>query len=79
MTGWNKIESPNEDIRCYRRPNEETNFDTFKADFVIDKPPATVANYMFANWETVNTELSQEDLDGVIAKICDMGDKAKVL
>jgi hypothetical protein len=79
MTGWNKIESPNEDIRCYRRPNEETNFDTFKADFVVEKAPEAVANYLYANWEAVNTELSQEDLDGAVIKLADMGDKAKVI
>jgi hypothetical protein len=62
MTGWNKIETGNEEVVCFRRPND-TDFDTFKADLFIDKAPQAVARYCWENWPAINTELQEEDIE----------------
>jgi hypothetical protein len=62
MTGWNKIDSGNEEVFCFRRPND-TDVDTFKAEMFVDKPPRVVARYLFDNWSALNAELNEEDIE----------------
>ena len=42
MTGWEKIESNSTNVVCYKRTNEDSSFDSFKADVYFDRPPAAV-------------------------------------
>ena len=43
MTGWNKLDTNSTNVVCYKRPNADTSFDSFKADVFFDRSPAAVA------------------------------------
>jgi hypothetical protein len=62
MSGWTKIDSGNEEVVCFRRPND-TSFDTFKAEYFVDKAPQAVARYTFEQWGVLNAELQAEDIE----------------
>jgi hypothetical protein len=62
MTGWNNVDSGSEEVYCFRRPND-TDFDTFKADMFVDKPPQAIARYIFENWGAINEEFNEEDVE----------------
>ena len=62
MSGWNKIETNSTNVVCYRRPNSDSSFDSFKADVFFDRSPAAVANYMIKNWGSLNVELQSDDM-----------------
>ena len=63
MTGWDKLDYESATVTCSKRFNEETSFATLKADMFFDKPPATVARYMFDNWGDLNIELNPDDIN----------------
>ena len=60
LNAWKKIHET-EGITCSRRPNSNSDYDTFKADVYLDKSPSALARYMFDN-----NESNQEQLNGEI-------------
>jgi hypothetical protein len=64
MTGWTKIDSGNEEVTCFRRPND-TDFDTFKAELFAEKPPRATARFVFENWTALNMELNEQDMESI--------------
>ena len=62
MLGWTKIYD-NNDVRCYRRPNDISDVDTLKADGIIDRPPEAVAQFCFDNWCELNREIDSDFIE----------------
>lgn len=62
MLGWSKIAQTDE-IVCYRKPNADTNFDSLKVEIYIPKPPSEVSKYVHTNWNEINMELDEENIE----------------
>ena len=72
MVGWTKIYDEGS-IQCFRKPNEFSEFDTLKADGIVNKAPENVAHCLYQNWAQLNRELDDENLEqfDLIEKITD--------
>ena len=61
MLGWTRVGDESEIINCFRRPNEGSDVDIFKAEVYYDGPVEKVSRWLFDNWGFVNKELTPED------------------
>jgi hypothetical protein len=62
VNGFTKIYEGNE-VTGYTRANAQTNFNTLKVEYFVNKPPQAVSRYLFENYAALNEEFQEEDID----------------
>ena len=65
MTGWEKCGTGSDDVTCFKKFDEASNFALFKAEMYVDKPAELVGRHFYDNWGAINVELQPDDfVDG---------------
>ena len=64
MSGWDKIQTKNEDVVCMKRLQEEESIAALKAEFYVDKSAEQISRYLYDNWLEINAEMQGKDFGG---------------